>query len=308
MTDEKRESFVEISDETPEFTVPVNWVSIANRKVYVNIKDQFSTDSHPMRILCDLTLSLSLAHDRRGAHMSRIEEKLGEVSVACYETLQDFASHLAVEIYNSQPCVASRVLVKGYCSRSVNTPKTGLKTQQVLTILSHAIFDGKCFKKKIGLIVPIIIACPCCMRTIQDLTKRKKLKTNTSDFAFSPTHTQRGLVTVIIEHSTDELDVKELLTLIEEVTIPTCDLLKRSDETEIVLKVLQKPQLVEDISREIIVKLYETYNGKLPDKTVIQVGVLSFESIHSYNLRANIRMSLKEIRHQLQFQRKGSKP
>ncbi len=268
----------DVPDEVPNFSIPITWVGIVNRQTYIQIRDPFLSNSTIISMLTNLAIGLSPLSNKRGIHMSRLENELQKAISKTYDALEEFTSTLALGSYNSQPCKTSHVTAVGTYILKVKTPKTMLNSQQILRYSSDVSFNGSKYQKKIGLTIPILIACPCGMRTIGQLG----------------THTQKGSITLSIK-SSDTIDEKELLTILNNVSHGICELLKRPDESEIIIRALRKPQFVEDLAREVAAKTYCTFKNTLAEGSVVHIKVHSQESIHTHDVEAEINMSLKEI-------------
>jgi len=67
----------------------------------------------------------------------------------------------------------------------------------------------------------------------------------------------------------------------------------------LVRKAFENPKFVEDVARNLVFNVYETFVGDLKDDDEIAVKVVSFESIHPYNLYAYSSYSIKELRETL---------
>ena len=62
---------------------------------------------------------------------------------------------------------------------------------------------------------------------------------------------------------------------------------------------MRTPRFVEDVARSLVFNVYEVFTNELRDEDRIAVKVVSFESIHPYNLYAYSSYSIKELREKL---------
>src|SRR5207244_5366820 len=99
------------------------------------------------------------------------------------------------------------------------------------------------------------------------------------------THNQRGRATLLI--GTDQnVEAKDLINLVESaMSSENYGLLKRPDELYIVNKAHANPRFVEDVAREILRAVVETYT-RLPDDTFVWVRQRNEETIHKYDVEA----------------------
>lgn len=114
--------------------------------------------------------------------------------------------------------------------------------------------------------VPIATLCPC-----------------SKEISDRGAHNQRGHVLVRVRFA-GELWIEQLVEIIEESA--SCDLfpiLKREDEKYVTEKAFDNPRFVEDMVREVAVRLRKVENIKW-----FQVQVENFESIHAHNAYAFI--------------------
>jgi len=78
----------------------------------------------------------------------------------------------------------------------------------------------------------------------------------------------------------------------------TYDLLKRPDELFVVNKAHRNPRFVEDVVREMLLTVVETY-AHLPDSSFILAKQMNLESIHKHNAFAERLGALGEIRQEI---------
>ncbi|MFO1499975.1 MAG: GTP cyclohydrolase FolE2 [Verrucomicrobiota bacterium] len=96
-------------------------------------------------------------------------------------------------------------------------------------------------------------------------------------------HNQRGIVTVQIR-SRKAIWIEDLIAIVENsASCELYSLLKRQDEKAVTERAYQNPVFVEDLVRNVVVKL----NGH-PDVTWYKVEAENFESIHNHNAYACI--------------------
>jgi GTP cyclohydrolase I len=114
--------------------------------------------------------------------------------------------------------------------------------------------------------VPVTTLCPC-----------------SKEISARGAHNQRGLVTLKVRFD-GTLWIEELIDWIEESA--SCDLfpvLKRRDEKYVTEKAYDNPRFVEDLSREVVLRLKSD-----PRIRWFSVEVENFESIHAHNAFAAI--------------------
>ena len=141
---------------------------------------------------------------------------------------------------------------------------------RISSLLSYDCFFEASFhdeyQLQIGVIVPVTTLCPC----------SKEI----SDYG---AHNQRSEVSLKVLFS-EFIWLEELIDIVESTASSQIyPLLKRVDEKYVTEKAYEKPVFVEDLVREITLKLQE-------DKRILafQVESENFESIHNHNAYAYI--------------------
>jgi GTP cyclohydrolase FolE2 len=279
----------DVSEEQPDFKIPV-WVMLRGRDIYLNVKNPFPSNGNILtNVLCSLELGLFLPSDRKGIHVSRIEGRIFDLSSESYRSIKEFTENLAKEIVKDQPAEGSKVILSGVFLRNTRTPESNIETHQRIAVkYSTTLIDGIA-RNELEIRLPVFIACPSCMKTLQSFDKSVGYAT----------HSQKAFVTIKMDDMDDELEPDNIVSAMEKVSTVISHLLKRSDEGHIVLKTLKKPQYVEDLSRELLMALYKMYNGKIHDDANITVMVDSQESIHPHDIGAKISMKISDISHTL---------
>ena len=124
------------------------------------------------------------------------------------------------------------------------------------------IYDG-IYKFILGVQVPVTTLCPC----------SKEISENGA-------HNQRAFVTVKVSYDEDQhIWLEDLITLVENcASCPVYPLLKREDEKFVTEKAWDNPKFVEDVLRDVVVKLRENNIVK-----EFEIECEAFESIHNHS-------------------------
>ena len=103
------------------------------------------------------------------------------------------------------------------------------------------------------------------------------------------THNQRGIGTLHIgcpEACTDPIEAEALLEIVESaMSSEIYELMKRSDEVEVVEKAHQRPRFVEDCVREMVRMATERF-ASLGDEAFISARQENLETIHQHTVVA----------------------
>ena len=96
-----------------------------------------------------------------------------------------------------------------------------------------------------------------------------------------------------------EIRAEDLVEIVESpMSSETYDLLKRPDELFVVTKAHDNPRFVEDVVREMVQRVVNTYPD-LPDDAFILAKQVNFEGIHKYDVFAERHGTLAEIRREV---------
>lgn len=212
--------------------------------------------------IAQISMSVMLPHEYRGTHMSRfietLEEYHGRVSP---HNLESFTRRLCEKLNASESSVSIKF---PYYFRK-KAPVSGIESFSKCDITLEAAY-GESFDMVIGLALNVQTLCPC----------SKEI----SDFG---AHNQRALVELSVRCK-GLLWFEEMIEMIEaSASAPLYTLLKREDEKFVTELAYSRPRFVEDVLREVAVKLDSE------DRVLwYKVGVTSYESIHGHDAFAEI--------------------
>ena len=113
------------------------------------------------------------------------------------------------------------------------------------------------------------------------------------------THNQRGIGSLHIgcpERSTDEIDARDLLHIVEQsMSSEIYELMKRSDEADVVEKAHRHPRFVEDVVREMIRRVAEAYPQLAEGGGFVLARQENLETIHRHTVVAERSGELAEV-------------
>lgn len=206
-------------------------------------------------------MSVSLPRDYKGTHMSRFMEILSEWSQR---------NLLGVDIKGCLEKMTERLEAQSAelkFSFKYFIEKKAPVSESVCPMGYECSFEGLLDKGKytfiLGVEVPVTTLCPC----------SKEI----SDYG---AHNQRAVVKTRISYDEKEIIwLEDLIELIESCgSSPIYPLLKREDEKYVTEKAYENPKFVEDMIRDIVLKLRS--NKKI---TWFEVDCEAFESIHNHS-------------------------
>jgi GTP cyclohydrolase I len=245
---------VDVQNEKPENAIELEKVGIEGLKKYVVVK-------RPTRIyhaIVSVNSYITLPSDLRGAHMSRFVESVEEIpsETTSIENLAQEISerafkkhgfHCYTEVFSELPYERLR--------------PNGEKENSVAQMFAK--YSTKSKQKIVGVSVCGVLACPCSKELCNGLT-----------------HNQRGILTVEIDISKDNIELLDIIDLCNQsFSSPIFSLLKRPEEKEVVERIHKNPRFVEDVVRKCVQLLKERYAGRY-----CKVKCVSFESIHDHNV------------------------
>ncbi|MFA4016502.1 MAG: hypothetical protein RUDDFDWM_001612 [Candidatus Fervidibacterota bacterium] len=201
----------------------------------------------------NITASVDLPHNQRGAHMSRFAEEIGRLFKIPKETasLTELVEELATQLLRAHDYAR-------HCTITLKT-NSHVDNHVYTVFVSYSTATSKC---SIGVEVAGALACPCSMALTGGMS-----------------HNQRCLLSIEVEADSHNISHEELASIAEKsFSAPVRLLLKRPDEKRVVETMHAKPKFVEDVVRDCVSILRKRFSG-----LKARVRCLSFESIHPYD-------------------------
>ena len=244
---------------------------------------------------CSIDIFVDLPAEQKGSHMSRNVEVLNEVVEASVRDpitgIEDMAADICKKLLvHHEYATTADVSISSEYFRSSKTP-LGKDTFEMFHIMAggHIVRDGP-LTKTIGVRVVGMTACPCAQQTVTEMLEY------TGDMPVM-SHNQRNVVTIEMTTSEDiSLEADDLIDIAQEsFSSPTFELLKRPDEGQVVINAHRNTRFVEDVVREVLVRIVHKY-ADLPDDVFVTVQSDSEESIHKHDAYAERVATLGELR------------
>ncbi len=240
--------------------VYINKVGIRNVNYPLIIK---SANYKPQHATVKVGMFVFLPDDKKGTHMSRFIEVLDKYKEIDFT----YPREILAEIKNRLDTDEAFIELEFSYFMDKYAPKTS----------KHSIMDyGICVSSKIDKLdnintrlsieVPVTTLCPC----------SKEI----SDYG---AHSQIGVVTLHLEYQ-DSIDIHKIISMVEDsASCPLYPILKREDEKFVTEEAYRNPVFVEDLVREVTLKM-ET----LDNLTYLKCEVENYESIHKHNAYAMV--------------------
>ncbi|MEZ5325791.1 MAG: GTP cyclohydrolase FolE2 [Verrucomicrobiales bacterium] len=242
--------------------VAIERVGVCDLRYPITVLDRANQQQQVAAIL---SLSVDLPHHFKGTHMSRFLEVLenhrGEVTMRTVPAMLD-------ELQERLDAERAHVEVRFPYFIEKAAPVSGKKSFMDYDCGFIAEVNGDGHDFIINVCVPVKSLCPC-SKAISDYGA----------------HNQRGIVDIQLRCAPDAngqphlVWIEELVEVAESsASAPVYALLKREDERHVTMQAFDNPAFVDDIARNVAVRLREE-----PRVTWFKVRVTNFESIHNHS-------------------------
>ncbi len=253
--------------------------------------------------------------------MSRFEEIVNEaideviLGEAAFKA-ETLAAHIAERVRDRQEGRRAEVTIAARYPEYKRAPVSGLPTQEIYTLFGSAVASARGTRRLVGVEAQGMTACPCAQELVMDRSQERLREDGFTDdeiarvFEAVPvaTHNQRGIGTLHIgcpEGCEEEFDAEALLQIVESaMSSEIYELMKRSDELEVVEKAHLRPRFVEDCVREMIRMAVERF-GHLDENAFVSARQENLETIHKHNVVAERHGLLGELRREVEFGERG---
>jgi len=251
---------VDVQSQKDTRNISIDKVGVKDVRYPISLLDKTKKRQHT---IANINMYVLLPSDFKGTHMSRFIEILNE-NKDCIDikNIDNILSQMRTKL-NAEKAYME---LKFPYFIEKKAPVSKIASLMSYDCRVEAIGDGINNKTILSVIVPITSLCPC----------SKEI----SDYG---AHNQRGRAAISVEF--DEMVwIEELVGVAEESA--SCEiyaLLKRPDEKYVTEKAYNNPVFVEDIARNIALRLNDDNRIKH-----YSIEVENFESIHNHNAYAFI--------------------
>jgi GTP cyclohydrolase I/GTP cyclohydrolase-4 len=247
---------------------------------------------------------------QKGVHMSRFpelfEEAIDEVVIDGKLLVENLAEHIARHIVERQRALRAEVKIAARYPIERLTPVTGLRTQELVTLIGLAAASPGGGRRVVGVEATGINACPCAQGLVRDQAAERLGEAGFEDADVErilelvplATHNQRGRGTLYLGTRV-RLDAEDLVAIVERsMSSPVYELLKRPDELFVVEHAHLTPRFVEDSVRLMVKSALDDY-PELEDGDFVLARQLNFETIHNHDVLAERFGTVGEVRDEL---------
>jgi GTP cyclohydrolase I/GTP cyclohydrolase-4 len=249
----------------------------------------------------ELECFVDLPPSQKGAHMSRFEEVVNEAidQVVLGEAFkaETLAAHIAERVRDRQGGLRAEATIAARYPENKQAPVSGSPTQEIYTLHGSAVASEAGTRRLVGVEAQGMTACPCAQELVMDRSEERLREQGFTDDEISrvfesvpvATHNQRGIGTLYVgcpEGCGEPVEAERLLKIVEAaMSSEIYELMKRSDEVEVVEKAHRRPRFVEDCVREMIRMGVEEFEGFGPDAFLL-ARQENLETIHKHNVVA----------------------
>ncbi len=238
--------------------VDIQKVGISNIDLPLIVQRKNSSDQV---VSAQARVCVSLPRKYKGTHMSRFVEVLNQWRTknllgidikGCLEKI--------IEKLNAQ---SGELKFKFKYFIDKKSPVTKMSAPMGYDCSFEGRIDENNYKFILGVKVPVTTLCPC----------SKEISDNGA-------HNQRAIISVKVSYDeSEQIWLEDLIELIEScASCPVYSLLKRQDEKYVTERAWENPKFVEDVLRDVVVKLRNH-----PIVKEFEVECEAFESIHNHS-------------------------
>jgi GTP cyclohydrolase I/GTP cyclohydrolase-4 len=261
-------------------------------------------------VSAEIDCFVDLDPDQKGVHMSRFPELFGEAidELVIPEKLlvEELAEHIATHIVERQDACRAEVRIRARYPIERLTPVTGLRTQELVTLIGTAAATETSSRRVVGVEATGINACPCAQGLVREQAAERLGDAGFADVDVErilelvpmATHNQRGRGLIYLGTRL-RVDGEDLVRIVESsMSSPIYELLKRPDELFVVEHAHLAPRFVEDSVRLMVKGVLDSY-PELADDDFLLARQVNFETIHNHEVLAERYGTIGELRHAL---------
>lgn len=249
----------DVQNTADERNVDIQKVGIKHIELPLTIQRKNNSDQV---VYAKARVCVSLPKMYKGTHMSRFVEVLNQWQHK--QLLGVDIKGCLISVLKRLHAEAGEVEFKFKYFIDKKAPVTSFSAPMSYDCSFAGLIENGEYKFTLGVKVPVTTLCPC----------SKEISDNGA-------HNQRALVSVKVSYDENEgqIWIEDLIDLIEScASCPVYPLLKRLDEKFVTEKAWDNPKFVEDVLRDVVVKLRNLSLVK-----EFEVDCEAFESIHNHS-------------------------
>ena len=300
----------DIQSTTPDVRINLTRVGVKNVKKLVEVS---RPDKRPVIFISNFDVFVDLPGSLKGANLSRnfevIDEVLQQAIDGDVKEIENLCSVVARKLLDRHEYAdRTEVLMNSQFMVKRETPVSHTSCHEVVKVHARAVarrtFRDPIVRKSIGAEVTGMTACPCAqdimkeraISVLQNLEiPKEKIQAFLAEVPMA-THNQRGRGVLCIEIDDDQhVKLEKIIRILKEsMSSSIFELLKRGDESYVVLSAHKNPRFVEDCVREIAKKVLAEFKD-LPGDSLITIMQTNEESIHQHDAYAERQATMAEL-------------
>ena len=300
----------DVQSSLPEVRINLTRVGVKNVQKLVEVA---RPGKRPVIFISNFDVFVDLPGSLKGANLSRnfevIDDVLQQASDGEVKVIEELCSAVARKLLDRHE-YAERTEVRMQSQFMVRreTPISETSCHEVVNVHASAIAqrnDGSpIIRKSIGAEVTGMTACPCAQNIMKDhalhVLENLGVADDTINAFFEEvpmaTHNQRGRGFLCIETDDDQhVSLEKIIKILKDsMSARIYELLKRGDESYVVMEAHKNPRFVEDCVREMARKVIAQFRD-LPGDSVVTIKQTNEESIHQHNAYAERKATIAEL-------------
>src|SRR5579885_1330042 len=295
----------------PDVRLGLTRVGVTGVQKAIRIRHEGREKTFAALISCTVDLDPA----QKGVHMSRFSESfsralfgeaIDEVVIGEAFLVETLAEHIAEHIVERQHALRAEVRIEAQYPIERRTPVTGLRTQEIATLIGIAAASPRGVRRVVGVEATGINACPCAQGLVRGAAAERLLEAGFAErdvdriLELVPlaTHNQRGRGTLLVGTAAT-VNAERLVEIVERsMSSPVYELLKRPDELFVVEHAHLQPRFVEDSVRAALKETLDRY-PELADGDFLFARQVNLETIHDHDVLAERAGTVGELRAEL---------
>uniref|UniRef100_A0A7C3UIG2 GTP cyclohydrolase MptA n=1 Tax=Geoglobus ahangari TaxID=113653 RepID=A0A7C3UIG2_9EURY len=295
----------------PEVEIGLSRVGAKNIRKLVQVK---RNSKRPIILISNFDVYVDLPSTRKGVNLSRNFEAVDEVIESLtqnpVENIEDLNLRIVDELLKRHEyATKAEVLMEAEFILKKRTPTSNQKTQEVVKIYSEAAkWRSGETKVFVGAEVYGITVCPCAQELIKAYVTDELKKAGFNESQIKEimriipfaSHNQRGRSFVKVEIKENfKPRIEDIIEIAKSgMSFEIYEILKRSDELEVVKEAHMNPRFVEDAVRIMAKKAVEKFSDA-PNDVLVYFRQINEESIHQHDVLAERFATIGELRDEL---------
>ncbi len=300
----------DVQSSLPEVRINLTRVGVKNVQKLVEVA---RPGKRPVIFISKFDVFVDLPGSLKGANLSRnfevIDDVLQQAIDGDVKEIEVLCSAVARKLLDRHE-YAERTEVRMRSQFMVRreTPISETGCHEVVNVHARAIAQrnegNPIIRKSIGAEVTGMTACPCAQNIMKDhalhVLENLDVAEDKIEAFFDEvpmaTHNQRGRGFLCIEIDDDQhISLEKIIKILKDsMSARIYELLKRGDESYVVMEAHKNPRFVEDCVREMARKVIAQFRD-LPGDTVVTIKQTNEESIHQHNAYAERKATIAEL-------------